>query len=133
MHRKPTGNPNGRPPVEIDKKTFEGLCAIQCTGEEIASVFGCCEDTITNWCKREYGMTFSETFKIYSAKGKASLRRYQFKMAEKNPGMAIFLGKNWLGQSDHVEATIREVEDLSPLADMLLKDTEDGDTQKTDD
>ena len=115
----------GRPPVEIDQNTFEKLCAIQCTEEEIASVFGCCDDTITNWCKRTYGETFSEVYKKHSGKGKASLRRIQFKLAERNPGMAIFLGKNWLGQTDKVEQTVVEVEDLSPLAEMLMEDTED--------
>ena len=119
MARKPTGNPNGRPPIQIDQKMFENLCAIQCTEEEIAGVFECSIDTVNNWCKQTFGETFSDTYKIYSQKGKASLRRTQFKLAEKNPGMAIFLGKNWLGQTDKVEQTVMEVEDLSSLADML--------------
>jgi hypothetical protein len=33
--------------------------------------------------------------------------------------MAIFLGKQYLGQTDKVEQTITEVEDLAPLAAML--------------
>ncbi len=46
--------------------------------------------------------------------------------AQKNPSMAIFLGKNWLGQSDRVEQTATiEVEDLSPLAAMLAGNDED--------
>ena len=40
-------------------------------------------------------------------------------MAEHNCAMAIFLGKNWLGQTDKIEQTITEVEDLSTLAEML--------------
>jgi len=32
--------------------------------------------------------------------GKASLRRTQFKLAQTHPNMAIFLGKNYLGQVD---------------------------------
>ena len=32
-----------------------------------------------------------------------SLRRTQFKLAEKNPTMAIFLGKQYLGQRDNIE------------------------------
>lgn len=109
----------GRPPKEIDEKNFKNLCALQCTEEEIAAFFECTVDTINNWCKKTYGETFSETYKIYSAAGKMSLRRFQFRLAEKNPGMAIFLGKNWLGQSDKIEQTVMEVEDLSPLAEML--------------
>ena len=40
---------------------------------------------------------------IYMAgkeRGKASLRRVQFDLAKRNAAMAIFLGKNLLGQSD---------------------------------
>ena len=119
MGRKPTGNPNGRPPKEIDQKTFENLCKIQCTESEIAGIFECHIDTVNLWCKRTFGMTFSDTYKRFSDQGKASLRRAQFKMAEKNPSMAIFLGKNILGQTDKVEQTVMEVEDLSTLAEML--------------
>ena len=36
------------------------------------------------------------------ARGKLNLRRIQNKMAENNAAMAIFLGKNLLGQSDQI-------------------------------
>ena len=118
----------GRPRKQIDKEQFETMCEIQCTLEEIAALFKCSEDTIQNWCKREYGENFSVVHKWYSATGKMSLRRWQFKMAEKNAPMAIFLGKNYLGQTDKVEQTNRDVEDLACLAEMLnAGDVEDGD------
>lgn len=113
-----------RPRIEIDEENFKKLCGLQCTLAEIASFFNCSEDTIENWCKRTLKMSFSDAFKKHSAAGKMSLRRYQFKMAEHNCAMAIFLGKNWLGQSDKIEQTITEVEDLSTLADMLKDDDE---------
>ena len=122
MGRKPTGNPNGRPPKQIDKKIFEGLCRVQCTENEIAGIFECSIDAVCDWCKRTYGTTFADTYKIYAEQGKASLRRIQFRLAEKNPSMAIFLGKNLLGQTDKVEQTVMEVEDLSSLAEMLRDD-----------
>lgn len=112
----------GRPRIEIDEDNFKKLCALQCTLTEIASFFDCSEDTIERWCKREQKMSFADAFKRYSASGKMSLRRWQFKMAEHNCAMAIFLGKNWLGQSDKIEQTITEVEDLTSLADMLKED-----------
>jgi hypothetical protein len=34
-----SGNPNGRPRKEIDKETFEKLCHLQCTKEEIMGMF----------------------------------------------------------------------------------------------
>lgn len=89
----------------IDKRTFENLCAIQSTLNEICVVFDCDNKTLETWCKREYKKNFSEIFKEKRCKGFISLRRAQFQKAidEKNTTMQIFLGKNWLGQSDKVE------------------------------
>jgi hypothetical protein len=90
----------GRPPVKIDKDIFEKLCGLQCTLFEIASMFGCERRAVENWCKREYHRPFSEVFAEKRGRGKVSLRRLQWQHAEKSPAMAIFLGKNYLGQSD---------------------------------
>lgn len=90
----------GRPRKEIDEELFKKLCGIQCTLTEIAGVFDCSDDTIENWCKRTYGKIFSEVYKTASANGKISLRRTQFALAAKSPAMAIFLGKQYLGQRD---------------------------------
>lgn len=89
-----------RPRKEIDQKMFENLCGLMCTEEEIASMFDCSVDTISRWCQRTYKESFAEVYKKKSAKGKISLRRAQFKLAEKNAAMAIFLGKQHLGQRD---------------------------------
>lgn len=102
-----------RPKIEIDKDQFKKLCAIQCTLEEISSWFKCSEDTIERWCKRELGMSFADAFKTFSADGKISLRRNQFKMAEHNPGMAMFLGKVYLGQRENVEVSVVTANDDS--------------------
>lgn len=91
----------GRPKAQINKDTFEELCNIQCTLEEIAGCFKVSVDTIERWCKREYGTIFAEVYKMYSAGGKASLRRTQFKLAESSSSMAIWLGKQYLGQKDN--------------------------------
>jgi hypothetical protein len=58
------------------------------------------EDTVETRCKEYYNMTLSECFKKFSAGGKMSLRRSQFRLAEKNASMAIWLGKQYLGQKD---------------------------------
>ena len=102
----------GRPRIDIDREQFEKLCALQCTEEEIASWFHCSVDTIERFCKREYkdlvegNPTFAEVYKNFSVDGKISLRRYQFKMAEHNVSMAIWLGKQWLGQREQQELII---------------------------
>lgn len=101
-----------RPRKEIDKEQFEKLCAIQCTLKEIAGWFKCSEDTIENWCKRTYKdehgnpVGFSDTYKKYSVDGKISLRRFQFRMAERSASMAIWLGKQWLGQRDNIDMSV---------------------------
>lgn len=109
----------GRPRKEIDKKIFENLCGLQCTLEEIAGVFDCSADTIERWCKREYGETFADVYKKHSAKGKMSLRRTQFKLAEKSAAMAIFLGKNYLGQKDSIIETDEKT--LQAVGEALVK------------
>lgn len=96
----------GRPPKEIDAEEFEKLCNIQCTELEIAGFFNCSDDTINNWCKKEYGETFSEVFKKLSAPGKISLRRTQFRQASESVPMAIWLGKQYLGQTDKVDTDL---------------------------
>lgn len=93
----------GRKPIEIDKEHFESLCGIQCTEEEIAHFFKCSKSTVIRWCQKTYGDNFDNIYKKYSEVGKISLRRSQFALAKKNASMAIFLGKQYLGQRDVVE------------------------------
>lgn len=92
-----------RPRKEIDQKQFENLCGLQCTLEEICGWFGVTDKTLDGWCKRTYHASFSEVFKQKRGTGKISLRRAQFRLAEKNANMAIWLGKQYLGQKDVVE------------------------------
>ena len=94
---------SGPPRKEIDYEKLDKLCAIQCTGEECASILGMDYDTLNNHLKEDKGVGFSDYFKEKSATGKMSLRRKQFAMAETNPTMAIWLGKQYLGQRDKKE------------------------------
>ena len=97
-------NKIGRPLKEFDRKAFEELCAIFCTKDEICAVFDCNEQTLTRWCKKIYKQSFEDIYKTLSAQGRISLRRMQFKAAEKgNITALIFLGKQILGQSDKIE------------------------------
>lgn len=93
-------NNGGRPLKEIPQKEFEKLCGLQCTKEEICGFFDITDKTLENWCKRTYKKGFSEVFREKRGLGKISLRRAQFRLAEKSAAMAIFLGKNYLGQTD---------------------------------
>jgi hypothetical protein len=112
----------GRPRIEISKEDFEKLCGLQCTRIEIADWFNCSEDTIENWCKRTYKETFSVVFAKKRSKGQISLRRAQFKLAEKNATMAIFLGKQYLGQADRIVTESRSDGMLAELIEGLKDD-----------
>lgn len=117
----------GRPKVEIDQGQFEKLCKMQCTLPEIAGWFSCSEDTVQRWCKRTYKQTFAVVFARLREGGKASLRATQFKLAQKSPAMAIFLGKNWLGQTDRIEQTTLAISDEARAdVERLLSDEELG-------
>ena len=91
----------GRQPVDLDRDTFEKLCGIQCTEEEICAVMGVTEKTLADWCRRTYDMKFSQIFREKRGGGKASLRRTQWQLAKKSPAMAIWLGKQYLGQREN--------------------------------
>lgn len=117
----------------ISKVLFENLCSIQCTKEEICSVLDVSEKTLNSWCNDKYGKNFSLVFNEKRLLGKSSLRRMQWKLAEKNNAMAIWLGKQYLGQKDKVETsgemrvmpTIKmEVVDNSNLESVLYDNKE---------
>lgn len=113
----------GRPRKEIDQNHFENLCGLQCTKEDICDFFGVTDKTIDAWCKRTYKDSFSVVFKQKRGKGKCSLRRYQFALAKKNANMAIWLGKQYLGQSDRGEYTVAvDRREDDPLT-LALKET----------
>lgn len=121
MPRKPTGNPNGRPRKNIDKQEFEKLCALQCTLSEVCSWFDVDDVTLNKWCKETYGTTFSEVFKVKRGIGQVSLRRHQFQLAEKNPTMAIWLGKQYLNQRDNLEIDHGNNELMESLTQLVRK------------
>jgi hypothetical protein len=91
---------------------------LQCTKEEICGFMEVTDKTLETWCKRTYGIGFSEVFKQKRGKGKISLRRAQFKLAENNANMAIWLGKQYLDQKENIgvemegKETIRIVDDI---------------------
>lgn len=113
-----------RPQINIDAKSFENLCGMQCTLAEIADFFCCSEDTVERWCKRTYKEGFADVYKKRSSKGKISLRRAQFKLAEKSASMAIWLGKQYLGQSDNTAQYPNKSLEDDPLTKALKEEAE---------
>ena len=90
----------GVPRKEVDFNLLDNLIAIFCTGEECAGVLEIDYDTLNRNIKEKFNIGFSEYFKQKNFKGRASLRRTQFNMAQTNPALAISLGKQYLGQKD---------------------------------
>lgn len=111
----------GRPMKQIDKVQFEKLCALQCTEEEICGFLDVTDKTLEKWCQKEYKAHFSEVFRQKRGVGKVSLRRSQWRLAEKNANMAIWLGKQYLGQRDMPQENTTETQnnDMQTLADLL--------------
>lgn len=100
----------GRPTKEFDKKTFVDLVGLNCDEKEICWFFRdengkpANVDTLSRWCKRTFDMNFQEYFQQNRGVAmKIKLRRAQINLAEKSAAMAIFLGKNMLGQKDRIE------------------------------
>lgn len=86
-----------RPKIKLDYVLIEKLAFVHCTQQEIASSLGVNVRTL------QRDAEFCRIYKKGLENGRMTLRRMQFKMAEKNPAMAIFLGKNLLGQRDKQE------------------------------
>ena len=87
----------GRPKIKIDTELAEKLGALQCTMEECSAVLDIKKSTLS------MRSDFLDAYKRGLEKGKMSIRRSQFKLAEKNAAMAIWLGKQYLGQVDKAE------------------------------
>ena len=98
-----TKNKGGRPRVEFNRKTFERLCALQCTLPEISDFMDLSDATIERRCLEVYGKGFAEISRLKKGAGHTSLRRAQWRMAQDNPTMAIWLGKQYLAQTDKVD------------------------------
>lgn len=113
--------------IKIDQKQFETLCKMQCTETEIMSWFEVSKDTLIRWCKNIYGVDFATIYSQKKEGGKIALRRYQLQLAEKNPTMAIWLGKQYLGQKDNIEVKndvqrIQIIDDTDEVKDEPNKD-----------
>jgi hypothetical protein len=86
----------GRPKIQIDVELLRQLANIQCTIAEMAAALRCSHDTL----ERNYASIINEG----RENGKKSLRRLQFEHAKKYWGMALFLGKVYLGQKEFIDA-----------------------------
>ena len=125
-------NKRGRPLAEFDEKTFNDLIGLGCSQEEICWFFrdesgkSANIDTLSRWCKRTYKMNFQEYYKKNGGIAlKIALRRNQLALSKKSASMAIFLGKQYLGQTDRVENQLNlntDTDALSKAFEELMND-----------
>jgi len=93
----------GKPKFIIDYETCEKLASMMCTQAEIASFLGCSLSHL------EHDKEFQEVHKKGLDKGKMSVRRQQLRILEDgNATMAIWLGKQYLGQRDKQDLEVTE-------------------------
>jgi len=90
-----------RAKIDIDPKQVEDMASIGCTIDEMATIIGCS------------GRTLQRRFVTAIERGRSrlnrSLRRKQAELAlNGNVTMLIWLGKQYLGQSDRQEQKITE-------------------------
>jgi hypothetical protein len=86
----------GRPQLEIDGEKVKKLASMGLTVPEIAAVLEC--------SKRTLERRFDASIKEGRERLNASLKRKQFQVAMRgNPALLIWLGKQYLGQSDKLE------------------------------
>jgi len=97
VEETPKKNKGGRPKIVIDYAMVEKFANMQCTYKEIAVFFDCSESRLKK--DKEFIHHYKKGFES----GKMSLRRIQWKLAEKNTAMAIWLGKQYLDQRDKQE------------------------------
>jgi len=115
-----------RPEKEIDWSLFEKLCELQCTQPEIASYLGISDDTLRSRAKKQYELEdYSDVYKKFSESGKCSLRRNQFVLSKKNAAMAIWLGKQWLGQKDQSKEAEQMLTTFTNLLQQLDNTSKD--------
>ena len=117
----------GRPKIVWSRKdceTFKALCAQFNTEEDICAVMGVTDKTLTRLINAHLyeeitghkrrgtakPVSFSDAFKKFSANGRMSLRREQYRLAMSGDRtMLIWLGKQHLGQADEVRNEVSEV------------------------
>ena len=111
----------------IDKQKFESLVRLGLSHEELIQFFMINSGQLWQWIKLTYNTrTPLVLLKKIRVEGKVDFLLKQRKLAEKNPSMSIWFGKNYYDQKDELqENESTDYEDLNPLVELLKDDSED--------
>ena len=109
--------PTTKKHVRIKVSQIKELARIHATEQEAAAVLGISVRTFREALRID--KVAREAWEFGRAEGNVGLRRKQYRLADTNPSMAIFLGKQWLGQND---VTVTEISgrDGRPVETMDL-------------
>ncbi len=110
-------HPTGRPRLSFDLRQVEELGKIQSTQAELAAVLGCGVNTVKDRIAKDE--EFAAAYERGREAGKSSLRRLQWKAAlGGNITMQIWLGKQYLGQSDR--QTVEQTSEEPPVEYVIV-------------
>lgn len=104
----------GRPKIEVDLDDVRELAAEGNTCAHIAAVLGFSKATL--FARKDVRAAYDAG----RAELCVNLRHWQLEAAKSgNTQMLIWLGRQYLGQSDIIQKDDNDIEDLTPLANML--------------
>lgn len=114
----------GRPPIEWPEekvKLFQSLMGIPFVNEEaVCDILNVSVSSLTRWLKKTYGVTFDELKRQKHEGMKLKLAGKQYELAMKgNPAMLVWLGKQWLKQTDKIEQ--KQEINLNAMSDEQLE------------
>ena len=105
-----------RPKAEIDWAIVDEYLQAQCMGTEIADYLGIHPNTLYLACEERNNISFSEYSQQKKSAGKAVLRKKQWEMAlNGDKTMAVWLGKQVLGQRDKIDNDVSVSEKVQPV------------------
>ena len=90
-----------KPKIQIPWEQIKALASIHCTVTEISHCLNITIDTLKRAAKEQFGTTIGTVVRAWAKAGNCSLRRKQWKLADRSAAMAIFLGKQYLDQKDN--------------------------------
>lgn len=112
----------GRKKVDIDWSIVNKKLSDFCDGSEVAACLGINYATLERRIKLKFNVDFAEYKRQKRATGQASLRELQMGQAKDgNVSMLIWLGKQYLGQTDKADHTSGG-EKIQPIQIQVTKD-----------
>lgn len=111
----------------ITQEELEDLLVCMCEKQEVCDYFNCQEKDLDKFCKQTYNKTFAQLSKEKKALGKANLRKLQFEHAKSSVNMAVWLGKQYLGQEEkqkiQKDMTFNIINDIPKTAPNAYNET----------